>query len=68
MLASFLESYLGAYLLRFSMSRPRNAGISAIPLLQVSNAVISKDVAQVPEFLDNIGRCGHKARFWLDKN
>ena len=31
MLASFLESYLGAYLLRFLISRPRNASISAVP-------------------------------------
>jgi hypothetical protein len=27
--------------------------------LQVSNAVIPQNVAQVPEFLDNISRCVH---------
>lgn len=37
-------------------------------VLQVSDAIIPQDVAQVPEFLDNISRCGHKTRFWLDKN
>jgi hypothetical protein len=30
-LTSFLESYVGTYLLRFLISRPRNAGISALP-------------------------------------
>jgi hypothetical protein len=33
-LASFLESYVETYLLRFLISRPRNAGISALPLME----------------------------------